>query len=257
MEKYKIFVETPLFNTDIDQEEPFVETYLLKGENNPCIIVCPGGAYCNLAEHEKYAETFNKMGLSVFVLNYRCYPYHYPCPVLDARRAVKFVKYNAKKFGINPDKVLIAGSSAGGHLALSTSCYIDSGNNDGDEIDKLSSDVVGTILCYPVVSLVEYTNGGTRNVFADGDTAVEYKFSIQHQVHPNMPPIFAWHTLNDNSVDVRNVLMLAESCHKENVPMELHIFPDGHHGLGTADYMPHVHQWVALCENWLKDNKFI
>lgn len=257
MEKYKIFDKTPLYDKTLGVEEPFVEAYLLDGKNNPCIIVCPGGGYSGLAGHEKYADLFNKIGLSVFVLNYRVSPYHYPCQILDAQRAVKFVKYNFEKFGINPKKVLIAGSSAGGHLALSTSCHIDSGNNKGDEIDKLSSEVCGTILCYPVVSLSEFTHGGSRNVFADGDTAIENKFSIQHQVHPNMPPIFAWHTLNDPIVDVRNVLMLAESCHKENVPMELHIFPGGCHGLGTADDIPNIHQWVRLCENWLKDNKFI
>ena len=229
----KIFDKTPHFEEGVGFE-PFIEPFLLEGENNPCIIVCPGGGYFCLAEHERYVELFNSMGLSVFVLNYRLSPYGYPCQILDVRRAVKWVKYHALEFRINPEKVLIAGSSAGGHLALSACCYTDEGNEEGDAIDKISSSVAGGVLCYPVVSLCEYTHKGSSDTFSGGDDSIREKFSIQKQVHKNMPPLFVWHTLDDNTVDVRNVLMLAESYHKYDLSIELHIFPHGHHGLGQA-----------------------
>lgn len=252
----KIFEKTPYFEEGKGYE-PFIEPFLLDGKNNPCIITCPGGAYCCLAEHERYAELFNSMGLSVFVLNYRINPYHYPCQIIDIQRAVKFVKYHADEFGIDANRVLVAGSSAGGHLAASACCYTDEGNDDGDDIDKLSSKVAGGVLCYPVITLGDYTNGGTRNVFADGDTEIEDKFSIQKHVHKDMPPLFVWHTINDNVVDVRNVLNLAKAYHDNGLKMELHIFPEGHHGLGVAKGVPQAEQWTELCKNWLKYNKFI
>lgn len=252
----KIFEKTPYFE-DGKGYEPNIEPFLLEGKNNPCIIVCPGGGYEILAEHERFNELFNSMGLSVFVLNYRLKPYHYPCQILDVQRAVKFVKYHADEFGINPEKVLIAGSSAGGHLALSACCFADEGNAKGDEIDKLSSKVAGGILCYPVVSLTEFTHQGSSDNFSGGDDKIREKFSIQKSVHKDMPPLFVWHTLTDDAVDVNNVLSLASSCHEKGVKMELHIFPDGPHGMGVPDWHPYVARWTSLCKEWLKYNKFI
>lgn len=252
----KIFNKTPLFNSEYSQSEPFITPYLLEGKNNPCIVVCPGGGYWGLAAHEYFNDLFNSMGLSVFVLNYRCAPYSYPCQLLDIKRAIRYVKYNAEKFGIDRDRVLVAGSSAGGHLALSACCYADADEN-GDEIDKISSSVCGAVLCYPVVSLCEYTHDGTSQNFSAGNEEIKKKFSIQNNVHENMPPLFVWHTLEDNTVDVNNVLMLAKAYRENNIPMELHIFPHGAHGLGEAKDIPLVKQWTTLCKNWLEYNHFI
>lgn len=252
----KIFEKTPFFENGKGYE-PTIEPFLVDGENNPCIITCPGGAYWGLADHERYVELFNEMGLSVFVLNYRVHPYSYPCQILDIQRAVKFVKYHADEFHINPEKVLVAGSSAGGHLALSACCYADEGNDDGDEIDKLSSKVAGGVLCYPVVSLTEYTHQDSSNNFSGYNDEIRQKFSIQKNVHEDMPPLFVWHTLEDNAVDVNNVLMLAKSYREKNLEMELHIFPKGHHGLGVAKDYPLAHQWPSLCRSWMEHYNFI
>ena len=221
--------------------EAYITPYLLEGENNPCIIVCPGGAYEGLAEHEYYNELFNKMGLSVFVLHYSVKPHSYPSQFNDVKRAVRFVRYNAKEFRINPNKILIAGSSAGGHLASCAWCFCDEGKSDGDEVDKTSSKVAGAILCYPVISLLEHTHQGTSDNFSGGNDEIREKFSIQKHIKKGLSP----------------VLMLAESCHKNGVSAELHIFPFGHHGLGEAKDFPLVSQWTTLCKNWLKENKFI
>ena len=87
-------------------------------ENKMCdgaIIIFPGGAYSHRAEHEGrgYAEFFSSLGISSFVVNYRVAPHKFPCPLLDARRAVRYVRANAEIFGINPEKIAVIGSSAG------------------------------------------------------------------------------------------------------------------------------------------------
>ena len=252
----KIYENVPRFNEEIDQY-PMLEEFLLPGENNGCIITCPGGAYWGLAGHERYVELFNEMGLSVFVLTYRCAPYHYPCQMLDIQRAIKFVRFNAKKFGIDPNKILVAGSSAGGHLAASACCHFETVEVLGDEIDKMSARPDGGVLCYPVISLTEFCHEDTANNFSGGDWDIREKYSIQKNVHKDMPPMFVWHTMEDQAVDVRNVLTLATACKEQGADIELHIFTKGWHGLGDAKDLPNVHQWVGLCKNCLETNKFI
>ena len=113
------------------------------------------------------------------------------------------------------------------------------------------------MLCYPVISLVEHTHQGSSDNFSGGDDEIREKFSVQKHIKSGLSPIFVWHTITDNAVDVENSLMLAESCHKNDVPAELHIFPYGWHGMGTAEELPHIHQWTSLLKNWLKEYKFI
>ena len=252
----KIFEKTPFLKKNVD-DDVFITPHFLESENNPCIIVCPGGGYEGLAGHEEYFELFNKMGLSVFVLHYRTHGYSYPCQYLDVTRAVRFVRYNAKKFNINPDKILIAGSSAGGHLAATAWCFGDDGLSDGDEIDKVSSKVNGVILCYPVISLLEHTHQGSSDNFSGNDDKIREKFSIQKCIKKGLSPVFLWHTTTDQAVDVENSLMVVEACHNSEVSAELHVFPIGWHGMGEAKDYPHINQWTTLCENWLKLNKFI
>ena len=252
----KIFEKTPFLKKNVD-DDVFITPHLLDGENNPCIIVCPGGGYEGLAGHEEYFELFNKMGLSVFVLHYRTHGYSYPCQYLDVTRAVRFVRYNAKKFNINPDKILIAGSSAGGHLAATAWCFGDDGLSDRDEIDKVSSKVNGVILCYPVISLLEHTHQGSSDNFSGNDDKIREKFSIQKCIKKGLSPVFLWHTTTDQAVDVENSLMVVEACHNSEVSAELHVFPIVWHRMGEAKDYPQINQWSTLCENWLKLNTFL
>ncbi len=263
MQEFKLWENgTPYYDPKIDQPETTVTWYPAEGnEPKGCVVICPGGAYAMRAEHEGkgYAEYLNANGYHAFVVNYRVAPYHHPAEMADAHRAIRFARFNAEKFGIKPDKIAIMGSSAGGHLAVSASEHFDCGKTDGDEIDAVSCRPDGTILCYPVVSLVEgYSHFGSRDNLlgkpCDGKDAAN--LSGEKSVREDMAPVFIWHTFEDGAVPIENSLYLAAALREKKIPTELHVFPYGAHGLGLAPQNPHVAQWGELMINWLKLNNF-
>ncbi len=265
MEKFKLWENgTPDFKPEYKQAEPTVTWYPAEGDDNKpkgCVIVCPGGAYSGLAGHEggAYAEFLNKHGYHAFVLTYRVTPYNHPVELNDALRAIRFARYNAEKFGINPRRIAIMGSSAGGHLAVSASEHFDYGLTEGDEIDRVSSRPDFAILCYPVVSLVEpHSHFGSRyNLIGNpGNEALAISLSGEKSVRDDTPPTFIWHTFEDNCVPVENSIHYARALREKNIPFELHVFPHGWHGLGLSDPVPHTAQWTNLLINWLKLNNF-
>lgn len=261
--KYDIYNEIPYKLENDEHNHPYLETYLVDSDNDTMILIFPGGGYCCHADHEGkgYADFFNSLGISCAVLSYRITPYKHPCPVLDARRAVRFIKENAEEFKINPEKIVLIGSSAGGHLAATTACYhsvdiIDEAEGK-DSIDKNSALVAGIILCYPLISMQQHTLEWCVDNLITPDSNLHEYLSIEKSAGPTMPPAFIWHTLSDGTVDVRNSLMLATRYKEINRPCELHIFPDGCHGLGLAENINLVNQWPALCKNWLINYGFL
>ena len=220
----------------IDKENPIclpsIKPYIKDGAKS-AVIVCPGGGYHSKAEHEggPIAEFFNDCGISAFVLDYRVAPYKYPCPLIDAKRAVRFVRYNAEKFGIDKDKIGICGFSAGGHLAAMTLTSPEneaSEYNVNDETDSVSSKVNLGILCYPVITSGEYAHKGSFNALCgDDNEELKEKLSLEKRVDDTTAPAFIWHTANDNAVPSMNSLLFALELAKRKITYELHIFRDG------------------------------
>ena len=109
------------------EEEPVLEFYpAVKKTSDAAVVIFPGGGYHTRAPYEGqgYAEYFNTLGMNAFVCEYRVKPHSHPLPLLDARRAVQYVRYNAEKFGINPEKIGVIGSSAGGILRQRSALYM-------------------------------------------------------------------------------------------------------------------------------------
>lgn len=261
METFKMWDSTP----ELKDFEPVIEYY--KSENkktDASIIIFPGGGYVGRAEYEGkgYAEFLNSLGMDAFVLQYRTAPNRFPLPLLDARRSFRWVRKNAEKFGINPDKIGVMGSSAGGHLAAMVSTYkgeIDFENID--ETDKENYIPDFQILCYPVICISDLNVTHTGSCF--NLLGNEENLNIAKNLDPALvadtttPKAFIWHTSNDPVVNVTNSLNYGKRLRDVRVEFEMHVFPDGPHGLGLANTSPHVAQWTVLLENWLKNNKFI
>ena len=249
----------------IGGQEPLLTYYKTTNKlGRGTVIICPGGAYSGLAPHEGqgYATFLNSRGLDAFVLEYRVAPNVYPAALADARRAIRFVRHNAEKFGINPDKIAIMGSSAGGHLAAHASTYVgELAGEIGDEIDKESCIPNAQILCYPVLDI----NGhrGSYVHLLTEERCGELADSVTPRVlaKEGTPPAFMWHTAEDNIVNVCNTYRYATRLKELSVPVEMHIFPFGKHGLGLADQQsrtePHVAQWSELLCEWLMLIEFI
>lgn len=245
-----------------DKDRPTLTPFLADPNRatGAAVVVCPGGGYGGLAQHEgrDYALWLNELGVSAFVLKYRLGSAGYRHPVMlgDAARAVRLVRARAADWRVDPKRVGIMGSSAGGHLASTLLTHFDAGRADAaDPIDRESSRPDLGILCYPVITLGEYTHQGSRRNLLGDDPAPELVrlLSNELQVTPQTPPTFLWHTVEDQAVPVENSLLFAQALRKAGVPFDLHLFERGRHGLGLAN----GHVWTKDLAFWLGERGFL
>lgn len=237
-------------------EVPAIDAYIPEEKvSTAALLILPGGAYTGRAPHEGkgFAEFFNSLGLSAFVLAYRVSPATFPDPLLDARRAMRYLRANAERFGIDPDRIAVVGSSAGGHLAALVSTYTAPLAEEGaDAIDALPYLPNAQVLCYPVISSDEAVSHAYSYKKLLGDRYGERDaVSPELLVTEGTPRAFLWHTADDAVVNVQNSYRYATALREHGVPCEMHIFPFGPHGLGLAPNDAHVAQWAGLLAAWL------
>lgn len=243
------------------QEVPTLDIYIPEHKTTDiAVVIMPGGGYSIRADHEGrgYAEFLNLHGITAFVCQYRVFPHRFPLPLLDARRALRYVRYYGEKFGINRNKVYIMGSSAGGHLAALASTYYKTIEFEGvDAIDSESGKPDGQILCYPVIKLlgreVGHLGSGKR-LLGDLQAEMGEELSPDLIADETTPKAFIWHTFDDDGVNVINSLDYARRLRQMNVPVEMHLYPHGPHGLGLAPEYPHVADWGNRLVEWLNYN---
>ena len=233
------------------QAQPSVTEYAVPGSRG-AVIVVPGGGYCMKADHEgaPIAEMLNPAGVSAYVLDYRVKPCHMLAPLADAKRAIRLVR------SMGYEKVAILGFSAGGHLTCTAATLYDAGDPDAaDPLERLSSRPDAFIPCYAVVSFGAFTHRGSRESLLGQENADNWelvrKFSNELHITPDTPEAFIWHTAADQAVPVENSLNLALALSAQGVPYEMHIFPQGQHGLGLAEEFEDVKQWVPLLQKLL------
>ena len=251
-----------------DKDIPAVTPYLPEPDKatGAALVVFPGGGYGGLAQHEgnDYALWFNQHGITAFVVKYRLGSngYRHPALLHDAARALRLVRARAGEWKIDPKRVGIIGSSAGGHLASTLLTHFDAGKpDDADIIERQSSRPDIGILCYPVITMGEQTHQGSKNNLLGKDPSPELVrlLSNELQVTPETPPCFLFHTFEDTAVPVENSLRFAAALRKAGVPFDLHIYQKGRHGIGLGDKPPfaHIHPWANDCLFWLKERGFV
>ncbi|MHA6530671.1 alpha/beta hydrolase [Paenibacillus sp. BAC0078] len=245
-----------------DEDIPAITPYLVEGERNAAVIVCPGGGYGMRADHEgaPIAEWLNTLGISAFVLRYRVAPYGYPNALLDAQRALRTIRFRSGEYRIDPGRLGILGFSAGGHLASAAGVLFDYGDSeDSDPAQRQSSRPDLLILCYPVISMADgVTHQGTKvNLLGENpDKDLVDHLSSELQVTAATPPTFLWHTSDDEAVPVENSLQFAAALSRHHIPFDLHVYAHGRHGLGLGDEEPHTRSWTGACASWLALNGY-
>ena len=226
-------------------------------DKKTAVIVCPGGGYGCKADHEKgvIAEMLNSGNINAYTLDYNVNPCHKFAPLSDAQRAIRVLR------SMGYEKVGILGFSAGGHLCCTAGTMYDfEAYAPCDDIDKLSARPDAFVPCYPVVSFTEdYSHFGSRqNLFGSDyeNEELAAKFSCERNVTKDTPPCFIWHTANDNVVPVKNSLVLASKLSENGVYFEMHIYPNGCHGLGLATDRNDISRWSENCIIFLKNLGF-
>jgi acetyl esterase/lipase len=257
---------------DENDDRVFLETYAV---NDPAvcardaILVIPGGGYSNVSAREGIytALAFLARGINTFVLTYSCGEHaKYPRQLIDAARALKYIKDNAGKYNIDPTRVFALGYSAGGHLlGTLTTLYPEAEAALGVEKDYLK--VRGSIFCYPVVTAYGPTHEGSFNnlmkkPLSEYTEEEKEHLSIEKNITPDSPPAFIWHTAGDLVVPIHGSLKLCQAYYEAKHPVELHIYPYGPHGIalateyssnGREDYIqPRAEAWVEDACKWMR-----
>lgn len=242
-------------------------TVFLPKESKPsqtAVVIFPGGGYMHLAidkEGTKVAEWFNSLGIVAFVLKYRL-----PSdlimkdktigPLQDAQESIRYIRQNASKWNIDPNKVGVLGFSAGGHLASTLATHYD--DKVYETASKVSARPDFALLIYPVISMQnEITHKGSQTNLLGQNPSSELidSFSNEKKVTAQTPPTFLIHATDDGAVLPENSINYYLALKKNKVTAELHLYENGGHGfgLGIGDTNKY---WTKQCEDWLKSNKF-
>ena len=244
---------------NVSEAEIFVYLPKIGINTGAAVIICPGGGYgMEAMDHEGYdmAEWLVQQGVAGIVLKYRL-PYgHDQIPLEDTQRALRIVRQKAVEWGINPIKIGIAGSSAGGHLASTAGTRFDLGNSESvDPIEKYSCRPDFMLLLYPVITFnEEFGHMGSRtNLIGSGNKwELVAKYSNELNVSAQTPPTFLILSDDDSAVPTRNSIEFYMALKKFRIPAEMHIFRDGGHGFGMTKKNLPVDQWPNLFVQWMK-----
>ena len=242
----------------------------MRSEPRDAMLVLPGGGYhvCSAREAEPIALEYLSYGINAFVLHYSVKENAvFPRPLIEAFKCVKFIKDNAERFNINPDRIFAVGFSAGGHLCAclgtfynSTALLAEAGMTAND------TRVCGTVLSYPVISAGTFAHRGSFMGILGTETPTDEEldsYSVEKHVTPDSVPAFIWHTFEDNVVPVENSLLMAKALRENSVPFEMHIFQKGVHGLALCNEItlsPHhdrflnkeAEGWLDMSVKWMK-----
>lgn len=238
-------------------------------EKRPVILMCPGGGYemTSDREAEPMAMQFLAMGYHVAILRYSVCPVRYPAALLQVAESVLYLKEHADEYHIDPEKIVVQGCSAGGHLAAN---YGIAWNSPfltklmGMENNPEQLCVAGLLLCYPVITSGEKAHEESfRNLLGEQYEEKKEELSLENQVTPDTPPTFLWHTATDETVPVENSLYFFQACLQQGVSAELHIYPVGGHGLSLANeetcrangigVQKECQSWIGLAQTWLEE----
>jgi len=223
--------------------EPTIHTYLHEDDKiRPCLFLIPGGGYCMVCnvEGEPVADVFNEFGMNVIVLTYTTdITMSVPLmkqPLNDASRAIRYIRKNADRFKIDPDKITVMGFSAGGHLSASLSVHYDDVEDMNPELNAISNRPNGTILGYPVITSGKYTHRESMISLIGKDMKAEdlEYFALEKQVTKDTPPCFCWQTVEDDAVPIQNSILYTEALQRNGVPYAYYAFPHGRHGLSVS-----------------------
>jgi acetyl esterase/lipase len=227
--------------------------------NGTAVVICPGGGYTNLSmnrEGQQYAAWLSTLGITSFILKNRLQEWGHPAPLQDVLRALRLVRSRAAEFGVDPRRIGVMGSSAGGHLAASASTLWDHPDGrTGAALDAVNARPDFAVLVYPVITMTDpAAHAGSRRALLGNapGPALLAQMSVEQQVTAATPPTLLLHTQDDKAVPVDNSILYYQALTRAGVPAELYVFEQGGHGIGMRDGLGNASAWPRRAEDWLR-----
>ena len=244
--------KTQPYNDETRNFKPMVRVFVPEDsvKTDMAILVIPGGGYRVLSlgqEGYDWANVFNAQGITTVVLNYRMPMGVTEVPISDATEAMRLIREKAAEWGINPKKVGVLGSSAGGHLASTICTHNDSLTRPDFQI-----------LFYPVISMnKEITHMDSHNCLIGEDASKEMEelYSNQLQVTPQTPPCCLILADDDFLVSPRNAAEYYIALQKNKVKATMHVYPSGGHGFGCGQWFKYRNEMLQDLNGWLETIK--
>lgn len=228
--------------------------------NGTAVIIAPGGGYTRLSfdrEGIQYARWLGTLGITSFVLKYRLQEFGHPAPLQDVLRAVRLVRSRAAELGVQPARIGVMGSSAGGHLSASAATlFAHPAGKTGTPLDAMNARPDFALLLYPVIALHDpVAHAGSRRALLGPAPTPELLelLSLEKQVTAATPPTLLIHTQEDQSVPVENSLLFYQALTRAGVPAEMHLFERGAHGMGMRAGLGTASDWPKSAEAWLRN----
>lgn len=249
-----------------DKDAPYIDHYKANPDsaNGAAILICPGGAYTNLAmEHEgiDVAKYYNKYGFDAFVLKYRLNIFdqsghRFPDQYRDVTTAIRLIKSRAKGWGLDPERIGVMGFSAGGHLAsMATTMHLPANKKSTNELERWSSRPAFSLLIYPVIALAgPYAHNYSKDMLLgkNPDNNLVDSLSTHNRVNDHTPPTFIIFSNDDEVVPPENGILFYQALRRHNVRSSLHIYDHGGHGYGMGVKDPVLNTWPGLSIKWLE-----
>lgn len=264
------FAQVNIWDNSSCSKKVELTPFLVSGSNNPSIIVCPGGSYFwhdTEKEGNLVAEWLQKNGISAFVLRYRTayvpafvthYRYilrgnRYPDPQDDLKQAFRYIRENAKNYGVDAKKIGVMGFSAGGHLAMSSVELFD--KSDWPNF---------IVLVYPVVTMSQKCVHKRSRRGLLGESKVKNEslkdlLSLEKHVPKDCPPVFLMNCMDDPIVNYRNSELLDSALTAKGVPHVYIQYQTGGHGFGVSEIKgsPECRRWKHAFLDWFRHLRFL
>lgn len=232
--------------------------------NGSAVVLCSGGGYVRIAVNprgDSSTRLLNRLGITVFALKYRLSDYGHPAPLQDVLRAVRTVRSRAAEFDVDPARIGVMGTSAGGHLsACAATLWDHAAGKTGAALDAVSARPDFAVLVYPVITMAQpFAHAGSRDALLGKPPATDVAelLSVEKQVRKDTPPVFIAATMADRVVPVENALAFYQALVKAGVPSELHVYPQGDHGNSLDPRHGPTATWPARLEDWLRFQKLL
>lgn len=221
--------------------------YLFKAKNptGQSLIIFPGGGYSVVSLSFGMAEWLRDNGITAMVVKYRLPNGHKEVPLEDAAAAIEYMRNNAERLGLDPQKIGVSGSSAGGHLAAWSSTVL-----QGNQKPNFA------VLLYPVISAQIWSPKAQWSTFDEllghlRTPAEMDAHSVDLLVTPQTPPTMILLSDDDDLVPTQNSTIYYKALKYHGVKSSMHLYPSGGHGWRGRESFEYRQQWLEATKEWI------